>query len=510
MRCVLAFDLGTSGVKAAAYTEDAQKCAQYYAAYPTFYPGAGRHEQKPQDWWAAVCTASRRILAENPSLSVEGVAVSGHSLGAVPVDAQGNLLMERVPIWSDMRAYGQAERYFRSVPYDEWYRATGNGFPAGLYAIFKIMWLREELPAVYDRTAAFLGTKDYINLKLTGQTATDPSYASGSGVYRLAEGRYDEAYLRASGVQAGKLPCIIDSAAQVGRLTHAAAQAAGLQEGTPVCCGGVDNACMALGANCFRPGDVYASLGTSAWVAVSAAEAVVHPRLRINTWAHCVKGQFLPSAGIFSSGSALNWGIANLLSELGEGREALRAFDALAQTAPAGANGLLFHPGLAGGSNFDASPYVRGGFYGLDLSHTKADVARAMLEGIAFHLKLAYQALGEAVKTQGEEMLLLGGCAKSALWRQIYADVFACGVRYTPGAADAAALGAAALAGTGCGLWNGLEWIARAHGAYQRTAPDLKNVEKYHALLPVYARMAALYSRLGDMMQEGEKTHETI
>lgn len=189
---VAAFDLGTGGVKAAIFRPDGVCLAEEVVSYRTFYPSSSYHEQRPEDWWDAVC-ASLRTLLGNPAVladEIRAVAISGHSLGCLPLDEDGVLLQESVPIWSDGRAVAESEDFFTRVDPDGWYRKTGNGFPAPLYTVFKAMWLRRNAPDIFVRTRTIIGTKDYINLRLTGRIATDPSYASGTGVYDLRAGSY--------------------------------------------------------------------------------------------------------------------------------------------------------------------------------------------------------------------------------------------------------------------------------------------------------------------------------
>ena len=193
---IIAYDFGTGGIKASLYGADGACVASGFDAYETTYPASGFHEQSPEDWWRAT-VRSTRLLAEQAGdekmKRVRALGISGHSLGVVPLDAAGNLLRPTVPIWSDSRAGAEAQAFFREVPEEAWYMKTGNGFPAALYSVFKLMWFRAHEPEWFGRAATILGTKDYINYRLCGVRATDFSYASGTGVYDLAARRYDEA-----------------------------------------------------------------------------------------------------------------------------------------------------------------------------------------------------------------------------------------------------------------------------------------------------------------------------
>ena len=175
---IIAYDFGTGGIKASLYGADGACVASGFDAYETTYPASGFHEQSPEDWWRAT-VRSTRLLAEQAGdekmKRVRALGISGHSLGVVPLDAAGNLLRPTVPIWSDSRAGAEAQAFFREVPEEAWYMKTGNGFPAALYSVFKLMWFRAHEPEWFGRAATILGTKDYINYRLCGVRATERS-----------------------------------------------------------------------------------------------------------------------------------------------------------------------------------------------------------------------------------------------------------------------------------------------------------------------------------------------
>ncbi len=184
---IIAYDLGTGGNKASLYDSGGVCLASTFYAYDTFYPRSGMHEQRPADWWDSIVNSTRQLLNETgvDINEIECLAISGHSLGVVPIDKKGGLLRESVPIWSDSRAGAQAGSFFEKTDENDWYMTTGNGFPPKLYSVFKILWYQDNEPDIFNDIFKVIGTKDYINFKLTGQIKTDYSYASGCGVYDL-------------------------------------------------------------------------------------------------------------------------------------------------------------------------------------------------------------------------------------------------------------------------------------------------------------------------------------
>lgn len=160
MQYLLSFDLGTGGVKASLFGEDGRSVGEAFREYPTFYTPEGFQEQRPADWWEQIASACSELRQSCPAYAqTAAIGISGHSLGAIGVTVQGELVWERTPIWSDARAAKQAEDFFTHVPEREWYETTGNGFPAGQYPLFKLMWYREHDPLAYARPPAFLVPK---------------------------------------------------------------------------------------------------------------------------------------------------------------------------------------------------------------------------------------------------------------------------------------------------------------------------------------------------------------
>lgn len=496
MKTLLAFDLGTSGVKCSLFDQEGGLLAAAYGEYETFYPKPDWRQQRPADWIGRITEGCRTLMEAVPEAEICGIGVSGHSLGVIPVDAAGQLLTEFTPIWSDARAREQAAAFFQKTDHRAWYEMTGNGFPAELYALFKILWYRDNEPEVYERAAKFIGTKDYVNLFLTGQAVTDVSYASGSGLYDLKKGCYSPEYADIAGIDLAKMPEIFPSHAIIGHVTKSAAGQLGIREGIPVAAGGVDNSCMALGAGCFESGDVYASLGSSAWITACADAPVVDYENMIYTFAHCVPGQFIPSLGVFASGSALAWAADAFFPEV-TGPDRFDALGELAMESAAGANGLLFNPCLAGGSSADKSPNIRGCLFSLELGHSRADVARAVFEGIAMHLCTTAQPL-ERSGQLGKRLLVVGGGAKGKVSRQIYADVFGKEVTVSKVRQDAASLGATALAAVGCGLWDSFQLLRKVHQDLTICQPDLQNHAHYQKILPFYKKLCDACANLGD------------
>jgi xylulokinase len=499
---IIAYDLGTGGAKASLYDAEGACLASTFVSYQTIYPNSGWHEQRPEDWWKAI-VASTRTLLQGPRASaadVDCLAISGQSLAVIPLDAKGGLLRDSIPIWSDTRASRQTAEFFKKVNQDRWYMTTGNGFPAECYSVFKIMWYRDNEPDLFSRAALVLGSKDYINFRLTGQVFTDYSYASGTGIYDLLGWKYSEEFVEASGLPRSLFPEIVPSTQIIGTLGAAASEALGLPRSVKVACGGVDNSCMALGARNTREGRVYTSLGSSSWIAVSSSKPVLDLKAKPYVFTHVVPKLFTSAVSIFSGGNSFRWiRDAVMGGDAPGGRDAYEVMNELAAASPVGANGLLFNPSLAGGSLLEPSPHIRGAFAGIDLRHTRADLVRAGMEGIAMNLGAVLEVLRSFVPL-APEMLMVGGGSKSALWRQIFADVYRMDCVKTSVDQEAASLGAAAVAAVGAGLWKSFDVVDKAHVVQGVQKPITENVEKYRRLMPAFQMLRRHQAELGDLL----------
>jgi xylulokinase len=505
---ILSFDLGTGGNKASLFDLHGDCLAAEFVPYSTHYPQVGWHEQRPADWWAAVVESTHRLLQHRgiDKDSIACLGISGHSLGAVPVDKDGNLLREFTPIWSDIRAQEEVEDFFNKVDRDYWYMTTGNGFPAACYTIFKVMWYKNHEAEVWEKVYRILGTKDYINYKLTGKLMTDYSYASGSGIYDLKSWNYNTEFIHASGIPAEVWPEIVASTTVLGDVLPDVARSLGLSAGVKVVCGGVDNSCMALGAKNIREGRVYTSLGSSAWIAVSSTRPVLDKKYKPFVFAHVIPKMYTSAVSIFSAGTSLNWVKDNLCAELveeaqKEKKDVYTLMNREAEKAPLGSNKLLFNPSLAGGTSQDASVHIRGAYIGLDLKHSKPDLIRAAMEGIAMNLCLRLDLLRKYTHLE-DEILFVGGGARNRFYLGIFADVFNTRLLKTNIDQDAGALGAAALAAVGCGLWEDFNRIDEIHKPVEVVEPVPENTRKYHKLLPVFAMAAEYEAKIGDVLRE--------
>jgi len=497
---ILAHDLGTTGDKATLVDETGFSVASVTVPYPTDFAAGGKAEQNPLDWWAAVCRASTELLARIPDAAarVAGVSFSGQMMGAVFLDARGELVRPAV-IWADTRATAQATLLEREIGLEEFYRLTGHR-PNATYSLAKIMRVRDEEPELFDRVRTVVLAKDYIVYRLTGQLATDPSDASSTNAFDQLAGTWSDEILTAAGVGRALLPEVLASTTVIGKVTAEAATASGIPAGTPVVIGGGDGPMAAVGAGVIdRDSGAYAYLGSSSWVSLATDAPLHDPAMRTMTFTHVVPGRFVPTATMQAGGAALGW-VVDVLEP--DGPDAGDRYAELLEAAgavEAAADGLYFLPHLLGERSPYWNPRARAVFAGLARHHGRGHLVRSVLEGVGFNLLTALDAFAENGVTV-RSIDAIGGVANSPIARGILADVWGVPVSRLALVDEATSIGAAVTGGVGVGLFDGFE-LARARSSrLDERMPDAAAHARYrrsHAVfLDAYRRLEPWFEQL--------------
>lgn len=489
---ILAHDLGTTGVKAALFDRRGQVRGAALEEYPVHYPQPGWVEQDPEEWWRAVCTATRRLLAENGIAAgqVAGISFSGQMMGCVALNREAQPLGPAL-IWADTRAQAQAAQLLERVGEERAYRLTGHRASAS-YSAAKMMWLRDQRPEVYQAAFKFCQPKDFLAARMTGVFATDYSDASGTNLLDLERLEWSQEMLEAAGIPAEKLPELHESSDCIGRLLAGPAGELGLRAGTPVVIGGGDGCCAATGAGVVREGSAYNYIGSSSWIAIASPRPIFDPQMRTFTWAHLMKGMYSPCGTMQAAGGSYQWlrdvfCLPEVEQAAREGGSAYELMNRLAEGSPPGARNLFFFPYLLGERSPRWNADARGAFFGLNAAHTRADIVRAVLEGITLNLRVILDAFRE----QGapvEAMRVIGGGARGAIWRKILADIYGVPVQRPRLLAEATSLGAALAGGIGLGFYPGWEMAEALTPAVDEVRPD-------PALRELYERKLAFFNR---------------
>lgn len=492
---ILAHDLGTTGNKATLFDAQGNAVEAILKTYGTDHPRPNWVEQNPDDWREAVFESTQTLISKShidPG-QIAVVSFSGHMQGAVFVDQQGAPLRSAI-IWADQRATEQAAYISEVCGAENVYRRTGQRVSAA-YSAAKVLWVKQHQPEIFAQTCKVLQAKDYAAFLLTGEFATDYSDASGTQMFNLERRCWDDELLQALGLSAELFPRAQPSTTVVGQVSAAAATATGLLAGTPVVIGGGDGACATVGAGSVREGEAYTCIGSSSWISLTTARPIFDPKRRTFTFAHLDPELYMPIGTMQAAGGARDWALRCL-------REDDEQADTLMNQVPAGAEGLLFLPYLLGERSPHWNPKARGSWIGLSMSHHRGHLLRAVLEGVAFNLKMILDLLvSQGVKV--EAMRLIGGGARSSLWRQIVADIYQLPLLRPQLDTEATALGAAVAGGIGVGIFDDFKVVHKLIPAIAAETPDAAHQavysklyklfqQSYDALEPVYERLADL------------------
>ncbi len=457
-------------------------------------------EQDPEDWWNATVKTIRAVVkqARVKPAEVKAIGLSGQMHGSVFLDKAGKVIRPAL-LWNDGRTAEEcAEITELAGGRDELIRMVANPALTGFTAP-KILWLRNKEPKRFEKLKTVLLPKDEIRRRLTGEIATEVSDASGMLLLDVRNRCWSDELLGKLQLDRGLLGTVYESEQVTGTLRPEIAQKLGLTTACQVVGGAGDCAAGAIGNGIVRSGILTASLGTSGVMFVHCDEPQYDQLGRLHTFCHAVHGKWHMMGVTLSAAGSLQWFVENLCKELGQRRgvDPYAEITSEAAAVPAGSDGLLFAPYLAGERTPHADPLARGCFIGLTTSHSRGHLARAVMEGVAMSLRDSLEiikGLGVPVK----EMRLSGGGAKSALWKQIFADVMdqaAC----TINAEQGPAYGVALLAAVGTGHFKSIEEACKATIEVVKKTPPKKNaVKNYDRLYPIYQ---SLYGTLQSTFQ---------
>jgi xylulokinase len=490
---LLGIDVGTTGTKALLVDPAGQVVARATRDYPLHTPRPGWAEQDPHHWWQATIAVIREVLATSGASpdQVRGLGLSGQQHGSVFLDKDGQVLRQAL-LWCDQRTAAQCQWIHDTVGFQKVVEETLNPVLTGFQAP-KIVWLRDNEPELYARLRMILLPKDYVRYRLSGEFATEVSDAAGTSLLNVARRHWSEVMLRGLGLTPDMLPKVYESPVASTAVCETAARETGLSAGTPIAGGGGDNACSAVGNGVIEKGIVAVSVGTSGTVFAPMLEPKYDPKLRVHTFCHAVPGQWHAMGVMLSAGGSLRWFRDALCAEekAEAAREGVDPYEIItreAATAPLGSEGLLCLPYLTGERTPHADPHARGVFVGLGLRHTKAHLARAVMEGVCYGLRDSLEILRE-MKLPIREIRNTGGGSRSSFWRQMQSDVFRAPLM-SMAIDEGAAFGAALLGGVAGGLWPDVPAAcAAAVRTREPVKPDRRASLVYNRYYRVYRRL---------------------
>jgi xylulokinase len=496
MKYFLGLDIGTSAVKATLVDERGRVKGGTAVAHPLLTPQPGWAEQKPEDWWKSTVKAVLGLFGSTrvaPKL-IAAVGISGQMHSSVFLDRSGKVIRPAL-LWNDGRTTPECREITALLGEDRLREWVQNPALEG-FTLPKVLWLRKHEPAAFGRLAKVLLAKDYVRYRLTGVLGSEPSDASATLMYDVAHRRWSSDIMNALHLSMGLLVDVGGSSEILGRLSPEGARVTGLAEGTPVVGGGADNACGAIGVGIVAPGEAVASWGTSGTVLTPTSEPFVDPDMRVHTFCHAVPDTWYLMGAMLSAGAAFAWYRREFARDLADSENADLTLNKEAQRIAPGAEGVTFLPYLQGERTPHRDASARGALVGLSLSHTRAHLSRAVVEGICFALRDSLTILRD-LGVGIDKVLVTGGGAKSAFVRKVQADVYGLPV-VRVNREEGPAYGAALLAAVGVEAFPHL--AAACAATLQRRPAESWDEKAHRAYAAPYQRFRALYPALKSMM----------
>lgn len=471
---LIGIDLGTSGVRVQAFTLAGECVAQGRASFATHYPGDGRAEQQPGDWWLATVQALRAIntLLGSATRYVAGIGLTGQCPTFTYLLPSGETAGPGL-LYQDNRAVAETDALISHFGAAALHQRTGQA-ASPFYVLPKLLWLQKQAGAPLPAGTMVVQPRDLVGWYLTDRCATDPTHAACTLAYDLLKGEWATDWLAELGLQALSWPEVLAPDSVLGYLTAEAAAATGLKPGVPVVVGAADSICAAYSTQSTEEGVLCEVTGTSTCLHLTIPQPAAHEA--INTYPHVLPGVWYAEAGLNTTGGALAW----LIDLLGNSYEQLLQ---AASTIQPGAGGLCFLPHLSGGER--DQPTRQGAFVGLQASHTSGHLTRALLEGVAYALKQRVELLNSA-GGKITRVISCGGGTRSSLWAQIKADILGLPLSLVS-PTDTTSWGAALLASAALNLP-----VTASPLVLTEFQPDQNRVEVYRASYERFCQLETL------------------
>ena len=480
---VLGVDFGGGASKATLLDERGKVVATATAEYPTFYGEGGKAEQNPLDWYGAACQNIRAVLRDIDASKVQCVCFDAATHTAVLMDENGSPVCNAV-YWTDTRSVKE-KAYLAENFGEEIFEKCKHNVDT-IWSLPEILYVKNNYPKLYAKVKKVTFAKDFVRGKFTGDFVTDFIEAQGSMLFDFDKLVWDEHLLSLVGLTKENMPKIVNPLERVGQVCDQAAYDTGLKVGTPVICGATDTVMEVFAAGGLNKGDMTLKLATAGRICVVADKYFADKNI-IN-YSHLKDGYYYPGSATKSCAASLRWFRDTFGGSFEE-------FSEVAENIPVGADGLIFHPYLTGELTPHANPTLRGSFLGVSAGHTKAHFARAVMEGVALSLLDCKKYLEEKGVAVGDKAYIIGGGAKSKVWRQIVADALNLTLVQTEN--NDSSFGSAMCAGIAAGFFKDFDDASKTcQKCTGETKPIAKNTEKYAEIFKKYKKISAFLVEL--------------
>ena len=499
---LLGIDVGTSAVKSGIFDLEGRLLGIGRSAYRTSAPRPGWAECDAELWWRSFA-ASLQEACDKAGIKPDRIAAVGLGVlypAVVPLDENARALAPAI-LYCDQRSIEQVRWIESKIPRERYQAIVGNNLVPGTCAVTSMLWLRDERPEAYSSARAFGFANTFMTARLTGEFAVDPSMAALSGLTDIKDPwQWSNSLCESLGVEPTKLPRIAGAGEVIGQVTRAAAGQTGLKAGTPVVCGCGDVQASALGAGAISTGTVVYIAGSTDCVSVPMDRPTQDRR-----WVNCAyvpRDLWMGIGTTSSSGLSVEWFVREVLGQ--SGSKGLDEMTKLAASSPPGGNRLLYLPYLQGERTPVWDPLARGLFIGLTSATTRADLARAVLEGTSFALRQVIECLESVIGRDVSEIRAVGGGTANELWNRMKAAMLKKELHVLK-FQETGSLGAALLAGLGAGHYDSFAdaaAVARSVGGERTVEPDPEWTGIYDELFAVYAKLYPQTRDIGHALAE--------
>jgi xylulokinase len=503
---ILTYDIGTTGAKAVIFAKDGSILGSRYKQYDTYYPKPGWVEQAPEQWWKAVIDSTQELIDQTKAdpHHIVGISFSGQMMGQVPVDINGKLLVDRVPIWADARATEQVKSVFNVLGgYEAFYNITLQGHNPELLSLFRVMWYREHMPEVFNQTYKFLHAKEFIANRLTGMYATDYTDQALGATLDMQKRTWSEAMFKAAGIPQDKFPELKESIDVMGTVTKEAAELLHLVEGIPVVVGAGDGPCAAAGAGALEPGDAYFYIGGASWGGTIETKPLGDFATKVIVHNHLVPGLYHSQYVMYTGAIAQQWGIETLFNNEAAGVDKYKLASDLAAAIPLADDTVLFlpymRPGGAPYNNMNAS----GVFAGIGVNHKREHLFRAILEGVSMNIRLLLSRFETFRGRSLPALNVIGGGSRNPYWMKLLADVTNRRIMTINLKQEANCFAAAQCVGVGVGVYKNFKEVKSLFKVVEEFKPDgtanLFYDKKFQIFLKAYQDMLSTYDMIAKL-----------
>ncbi|AVH46041.1 gluconokinase [Staphylococcus haemolyticus] len=493
MKYMIGVDIGTTSTKSVLYDENGQFIMKHNIGYPLHTPNVDVSEENPDELFDAVLMTVKYVVREanikKEDIKLISFSAQMHSL--IALDAEHHRLTESIT-WADNRASKYAELINKEHQGSDIYQRTGTPIHP-MSPLSKIFWMKHEQSDIYKQTAMFADIKTYIFYQLFEKYVTDYSMASATGMFNLEKLDWDKEALELLGITEAQLSQLVPTTHILKGMKKRYATLMGIDENTPIIVGASDGVLSNLGVNSYKKGEVAVTIGTS-----GAIRTVINkPRTDYKGRIFCYvldEDHYVIGGPVNNGGVVLRWLRNELLASEVETAKRLGVdpYDVLTKIASRvkpGAEGLIFHPYLAGERAPLWNADARGSFFGLTLSHQKEHMIRAALEGVLYNLYTVYLALIEVMNETPSTIKATGGFAKSEVWRQMMADIFDTDL-IVPESYESSCLGACVLGLKALGEIDDFSIIEEMVGTTNAHQPDSATVQVYQQLVSIFINLS--------------------